>query len=75
MTTEEVIREVWKPLSACSDGGPILTVPGQGTVNEVCGNSAERIIRASMLKESVDNLSVIMIAFKNFAKYIEKLSI
>jgi len=26
-----------------------------------------------MMKESLDNLSVIMIAFKNFAKYIEKL--
>jgi hypothetical protein len=27
-----------------------------------------------MMKESLDNLSVIMIAFKNFAKFIEKLS-
>lgn len=26
------------------------------------------------MKESLDNLSVIMIAFKNFGKYIEKLS-
>ncbi len=27
-----------------------------------------------MMKESLDNLSVIMIAFKNFAKFIDKLS-
>jgi hypothetical protein len=43
-------------------------------VNEVCGYSAERVIRACMLKESLDNLSVIIVAFKHFAKYIEKLA-
>ena len=43
-------------------------------MNEVCGYSAERVIRACMIKESLDNLSVIIIAFKNFSKYIEKLA-
>jgi protein phosphatase PTC2/3 len=71
MSTEDVIKEVWKPLQQRE--GP-LSIPGQGTVNEVCGYSAERVIRACMIKESLDNLSVIIIAFKNFSKYIEKLA-
>jgi hypothetical protein len=29
-------------------------------------------MKAAMLSESMDNLSVVIIAFKNFAKYIEK---
>jgi hypothetical protein len=45
-----------------------------GSVNEICGSSAARIIRASMIKESLDNLSVVVIAFKNFAKQIERLA-
>ena len=71
MSTDEAVKEIWKPLQLKE--GP-LSIPGQGTPSEVCGYSAERLIRACMINESLDNLSVIIIAFKNFAKYIEKLA-
>jgi dihydroxyacid dehydratase/phosphogluconate dehydratase len=70
LSTEEVIRESWKPLNV--NNQPFT---GTGNVNEICGDIAERVIKASMIKESLDNLSVVVIAFKNFAKYIERLSV
>jgi hypothetical protein len=40
-------------------------------INDICGQSVERILKAAMAKESLDNLSVVMIAFKNFTKMFE----
>jgi protein phosphatase PTC2/3 len=74
LSTEDVVREVWLPLQQTDPANFTSAVSGMGSVNEICGSSAERIIRASMIKESVDNLSVVMIGFKNFAKQIERLA-
>jgi serine/threonine protein phosphatase PrpC len=73
MSTEEVISETWRPLYLSSIENVVL--PGAGTVNEICGSIAERLIKVSMLKESLDNLSVVVIGFKNFTKYIERLTV
>ena len=35
-------------------------------IRELCGKITDGIIKYSMLKQSVDNVSVIFIAFKNF---------
>jgi serine/threonine protein phosphatase PrpC len=70
LSSEDVVKEVWKPLQL--KDAPI-NLPGQGSVSDICGFGAERVMRQSMLRESSDNLSVIVIAFKNFAKHIEKL--
>ena len=35
-------------------------------INEVCGESVDRLLKTAMFKESLDNLSVVMICFKNF---------
>ncbi len=42
-------------------------------INEVCGQAVERVIKFGMMRESMDNLSVVMISFKNFSKHLEVL--
>jgi hypothetical protein len=34
-------------------------------INEICANGVDNVLRKAMMKESLDNLSVVMIAFKN----------
>ena len=41
------------------------------TIHEVCGYMAELIMKEAMARESLDNLSVVFIAFKNFQKYVD----
>ncbi len=43
-----------------------------GNLNEACGSVVERVMRAAMIRESLDNLSVVMIAFKGFAKALDQ---
>ena len=40
-------------------------------IHDVCGDGVDEILKISMIKESLDNLSVVIIAFKNFLKFIE----
>ena len=41
-------------------------------IHSFCGRMADAIIKYSMEKDSVDNVSVIFIAFKNFEKKNER---
>ena len=60
LSTEEVVGVAW---NGVHEGG-------QG-LNEACGSVVERVMRASMIRESLDNLSVVMIAFKGFVKALD----
>jgi len=73
MSSEEVVDEIWHPMQPSMDGN-LVPLSGQGTVPDVCGASADRVIRAAMHHESYDNLSVVMIAFKNFSRFLERYS-
>ena len=69
LSTDDVVREVWRPLHP--DGS--VPISSMGTVSDICGKSVQSVMSLSMMRESLDNLSVVMIAFKNFAKQIERL--
>eukprot|EP00347_Sterkiella_histriomuscorum_P023809 403333314 len=43
-------------------------------INEISGQCVERVLKAGMVKESLDNLSVVMIAFKNFTKFVDNMN-
>lgn len=65
LSTEEVVKAIYdmnnKPVSS----------KHATNVNELCGESVDRVLRLAMQKESYDNLSVVLIAFKNFTKHLD----
>ena len=67
LTNEEVVSLAW----GFNESNRLNNERSALNLNEVCGQSIERIMKAAMLRESLDNLSVVMIAFKNFARTIE----
>lgn len=66
MTSREVIQSVWnesKPLESTDEVN----------VHEQCSASVEGILRDSMNKRSLDNVTVVMVAFNNYQnKLVQK---
>ena len=42
-------------------------------VARCCGNAVDRVMTAAMEKESMDNLSVVILSFPNFTRYLESI--
>ena len=57
MNNDEIFYKIW----GYKKKGVIIN-----DVREFCGKIVDGIIKLSMQKQSIDNLSVIFIAFKNF---------
>lgn len=36
------------------------------SINNICGDCVDKVLKTAMQRESLDNLSVVMIAFQNF---------
>ena len=48
----------------------------QGTfehVAQVCGMGVDRVMTVAMERESMDNLSVVILSFPNFTRYLESI--
>ena len=57
MQNDEILHKIWK----YKKKGEV-----HNDIRELCGKITDGIIKYSMQKKSVDNVSVIFIAFKNF---------
>ena len=57
MENDQIINKIWE----CKKLGQVIT-----DIHSLCGKITDAIIKYSMEKNSVDNVSVIFIAFKNF---------
>ena len=57
MHDDEILHKIWK----YKKKGEVFN-----DIRELCGKITDGIIKYSMQKQSIDNLSVIFIAFKNF---------
>ena len=42
-------------------------------VSQVCGDAVDRVMTKAMEYESMDNLSVVIITFKNFTRFVESM--
>lgn len=42
---------------------------------QVCGAGVDAVMRAAMQQESTDNLSVVILAFKNFVPFLKNLQV
>ena len=40
---------------------------------QVCGDSVDKVMSVSMEQESMDNLSVVILSFENFTRYLESI--
>ena len=40
---------------------------------QVCGEAVDKVMGSAMECESMDNLSVVIITFKNFTRYLESI--
>jgi hypothetical protein len=43
-------------------------------INDLSGQVVERVLKASMIRESLDNVSAVMITFKNFSRIVDGLA-
>jgi hypothetical protein len=59
---DEILHKIWK----YKKKGEVFN-----DIRELCGKITDGIIKYSMQKQSIDNLSVIFIAFKNFENKIK----
>ena len=41
------------------------------SIHSVCGLSVEKVMKASVLEKTADNITVVVIAFKNFKKCLK----
>lgn len=41
------------------------------TIHQVCGMAVEKIMKASVAERTMDNITVVIIAFKNFKKMLK----
>ena len=57
MKNDEIFHKIWK----YKKKGEV-----HNDIRELCGKITDGIIKYSMQKQSIDNVSVIFIAFKNF---------
>ncbi len=57
MDNDQIINKIWESKKL----GEVIT-----DIHSLCGKITDAIIKYSMEKNSVDNVSVIFIAFKNF---------
>ena len=57
MHNDEIFHKIWK----YKKKGEVFN-----DIRELCGKITDGIIKYSMQKQSIDNVSVIFIAFKNF---------
>lgn len=42
-------------------------------VAQVCGESVDKVMSAAMDRESMDNLSVVIMSYKNFSRFLESI--
>ena len=57
MSNDEILHKIWE----YKKKGVVFN-----DIRELCGKITDGIIKYSMQKQSIDNVSVIFIAFKNF---------
>ena len=62
MHNDEIFHKIWK----YKKKGEVYE-----DIRELCGKITDGIIKYSMQKQSIDNVSVIFIAFKNFENKIK----
>jgi len=43
-------------------------------VTKACGEAVDKVMMAAMDKESMDNLSVVIITFPNFTRFLESIN-
>ena len=67
LNNDEIVSLIWQGSQEKKVGG------GPLNVNEACGVGVDKVMRESMAQESMDNVSVVMICFKNFAAHIDSL--
>ena len=65
MNNDEIFNKIW----GYKKKGDV-----HNDIRELCGKITDGIIKLSMQKQSVDNLSVIFIAFKNFENKMKDLN-
>ena len=64
MSSKEVISTVWSAARKEFKKGK--------SIHEICGCCAEQVLKTAMEKNSLDNVTVIIIAFDNFGRTLEK---
>ena len=62
MDNDQIINKIWESKKK----GEVIN-----DIHSFCGKITDAIIKYSMEKNSVDNVSVVFIAFKNFEKKIK----
>mmetsp|Transcript_3057 Transcript_3057/g.2918 ORF Transcript_3057/g.2918 Transcript_3057/m.2918 type:complete len:155 (+) Transcript_3057:64-528(+) len=67
LSNDEIVSLIWQGSQEKKANGGLLNV------NEACGVGVDKVMKEAMIQESLDNVSVVMIAFKNFAAHIESL--
>lgn len=61
LTNKEVIQSVWESVMESKTRDP----------HKNCGIGVDRILRTSVAKKTMDNITVVFVAFKNFEKLIK----
>lgn len=59
----DIVNQVWETLRK-----------SQGTLHQVCGECVEIVLKSSVAKRTLDNITVVIIAFNNMKKGINRKS-
>ena len=65
LENDKIINKIWESKKQ----GEVIT-----DIHSLCGKITDAIIKYSMAKDSVDNVSVVFVAFKNFEKKMKDLN-
>ena len=76
ISTEDTVQLVVDEARHLTETMKVSSRHNQGTfehVAQVCGEAVDKVMGSAMECESMDNLSVVIITFKNFTRYLESI--
>ena len=76
ISTEDTVQLVVDEARHLTETMKVSSRYNQGTfehVAQVCGEAVDKVMGSAMECESMDNLSVVLITFKNFTRYLESI--
>jgi len=74
--TEETAQIVYDEARYQTENMKVSSGHNQGSfehVSAACGEAVDKVITVAMEKESMDNLSVVIMSFPNFTRYLESI--
>jgi len=72
MTNLDVQEQAWKTIEEYKTKYVKEATPGGMTVHQICGKVVDSLMQNAAIEKSLDNLTIVMVAFKGLQDYLSR---